>query len=219
MIELPNFDDAFFYENGFYLSCASSRIGKLIAHYELYRMTEGVPGDILECGVFRGASLMRFAAFRDLFDEKDKKLVGFDTFHTFPEAKFEGDRQVRDNFVLDTNGGESISRSQLERVIKQKSIENVELLEGDITETIPRYLSEHPDLEISLLNLDVDIYEPSVVILDTLFPRIVKNGILVLDDYDTFPGETQAVDEYFKDKDVEIEKLSFCKTPCYIKKT
>ena len=49
-----------------------------------------------------------------------------------------------------------------------------------------------------------------------LYPRIVKGGILILDDYGTFPGETKAVDEYFKDKDIKIKKFPFAATPSFI---
>ena len=72
--------------------------------------------------------------------------------------------------------------------------QSVELVPGDITLTVPEYVKAKPELRISLLNLDTDIYEPAVTILDHLFPRIVRGGILILDDYGTFPGETKAVD-------------------------
>ncbi|MEC4816734.1 MAG: TylF/MycF/NovP-related O-methyltransferase, partial [Scytonema sp. PMC 1069.18] len=85
-------------------------------------------------------------------------------------------------------------------------------------ETVPKYVDKHPELKISLLNLDTDIYEPAVVILEYLFPLITKGGILILDDYGVFPGETQAVDEYFKKQNVEIKKFPFCMTPCYVVK-
>ena len=74
----------------------------------------------------------------------------------------------------------------------------------------------NPELKISLLNLDTDIYEPAVTILEHFYPKITKGGILMLDDYGTHPGETKAVDEYFKNKTVEIKKFSFSMTPCYI---
>ena len=81
----------------------------------------------------------------------------------------------------------------------------MDLIEGDITETIPSYVKANPELKISLLNLDTDIYEPAVTILEHLYPKITKGGILMLDDYGTHPGETKAVDEYFKNKTVEIK--------------
>ena len=219
MIKLPDFNRPFEYENDFYLSSDIMRIGKLLAHYELYKMVRDIPGAILECGVFKGISLIRFATFRDLFGNSfSKKIIGFDTFSGFPETDFEDDKKMR-QYHLDTAGGESISKQQLTDILKHKTIDrNVELVEGDITETLPEYVKAHPELKISLLNLDTDIYEPSKAILECLYPRLVKGAVLLLDDYGSFPGETKAVDEYFKDKNVEIQKLHFCMTPCYVVK-
>lgn len=47
MIKLPNFKNSFDYENNFYLSCDNSRIGKLMAHYELFKMTINKPGSVI----------------------------------------------------------------------------------------------------------------------------------------------------------------------------
>jgi len=85
-----------------------------------------------------------------------------------------------------------------------------------VVETIPEYLKENPHLKISLLNLDTDTYESAIIILEQLWPKIVRGGVLILDDYGTFPGETKAIDDYFKDKNAKILKFSFAMTPCYI---
>lgn len=217
MIKLPNFKKAFEYENNFYLSCDITRISKILAHYELYKMAENVPGEIVECGVFKGASLSRFASFRELLGNPfSKKIIAFDTFGTFPETKYENDKIFRKRFVKDA-GIHSISKEQLTKVLKQKGInKNIELIQGDITKTVPNYIKKHPGLKISILNLDTDIYEPAVTILENLYPCISKRGVLILDDYSVFPGETKAVDDFFKDKKIEISKFSFAMTPCYL---
>ena len=106
---------------------------------------------------------------------------------------------------------------KLKKILKHKGVErNVELIEGDITKTVPKYVEDNPRLKISLLNLDTDIYEPAATILENLYPKITKGGILLLDDYETFPGEAKAVDDYFKDEDIEIKKFSYCLSPSYI---
>lgn len=219
MITLPDFNRAFEYENNFYLSCSPTRISKILAQYELYKMVKDVPGAIVECGVFKGASLLRFAMFRDLFSNPfSKRIIGFDTFGEFPETEFEQDKTLRKKFI-DNAGASSISKEQLLLILKHKEItRNIELVEGDISQTVPNYLENHPELKISLLNLDTDIYEPAVVILQQLFPRITRGGVLILDDYGVFPGETKAVDDYFKDQKTEIKKFPFCMTPCYVLK-
>jgi hypothetical protein len=217
LIKLPNFKKSFSYENEFYLSCKTDRIAKLVSHYELFRLSEQISGDIIECGVFKGASFSRFAMFRELSKKTvKKKIVGFDTFEKFPNTKFKNDDKSRRNFIK-VAGENSISKNQLIQVLKNKNIfKNIELIGGDITETIPKYLKSHPKLKISLLNLDTDIYEPAVTILENFYPRISKGGILILDDYNVFSGETKAVDDYFKDKKISIKKFSFSKTPHYI---
>ena len=217
MIELPNFEKAFEYENNFYLSCDITRISKILSHYEIYKMIKEVPGEIIECGVFKGASYLRFAMFREIFGNPfSKKIIGFDTFSKFPETTFQDDNKARNKFI-NSAGSDSISKDQLLKILDNKGLnKHVDLIEGDITETVPSYVKANPELKISLLNLDTDIYEPAVTILEHLYPKITKGGILMLDDYGTHPGETKAVDEYFKNKTVEIKKFSFAMTPCYI---
>jgi hypothetical protein len=219
MIELPKFDKAFEYENGFYLSCDITRISKILAHYELFKLALNVPGTIVECGIFKGASLSRFAMFRELFGNPfSKKIIGFDIFGAYPETSFDADKKGRQKFIKEA-GGQSISVDQMMQVLEHKECDRfVELVPGDICDTVPKYVQDHPELKISLLNLDTDIYEPSVTILEHLYPRIEKGGVLILDDYGTFPGETKAIDDYFRNEDVTIQKFPFCMTPCYIVK-
>jgi hypothetical protein len=220
MITLPDFNKSFEYENNFYLSCDNTRLSKVLAHYEFYKMIKNLPGAIVDCGVFKGTSLVRFAGFRDLFGNSySHKIIGFDTFDEFPETKFEQDKRFRERFISNA-GGKSISMEQLNEVLELKHInQNIELVEGDITETVPQYVKNHPYLKIALLNLDTDIYEPAVTILEYLYPKIVKGGILLLDDYGEFPGETKAIDDFFSDQNVTIKKSPFAMTPCYIKKS
>ena len=217
MITLPDFTKAFEHENSFYLSCGNTRLGKFIAHYELFTMAKDLPGAFVECGVFKGASFVRFAGFRSLFSSSSSHpLIGFDTFGVFPETNYEEDKERREGFIQ-AAGEHSISKAQLLDVLRRKGINDcVELIEGDIVQSVPAYIQKHPDLKISLLNLDTDIYEPAVTILECLWPRIVRGGVLILDDYGVFPGETKAVDEYFRGNAVRIQQFPFSPTPRYI---
>lgn len=217
MIQLPDFEKAFEYENDFYLSCDINRMSKVLAQYELYKKVVDLTGDIVECGVFKGASFSRFAMLRGLFNNPNaKKLIGFDIFGEFPETQFAEDLEMRAKFIEEA-GSQSISVEQLEQVLKFKGLyKNVKLVAGDIVKTVPQYVKDHPELKISLLNLDTDIYEPAVTILEYLYPRVVYGGVIILDDYGTFPGETKAVDDYFARKKVTIKKFPFAMSPSYI---
>lgn len=102
--------------------------------------------------------------------------------------------------------------------MNKKRIENYELVAGDIIQTVPKYCMDNPHLKIALLHIDTDIYEPAVAILENLYDRIVRGGIVVFDDYGTFPGETKAVDVFFQKQKVRIQKLSFANIPAFVVK-
>jgi len=217
MIKMPDVRQSFEHENNFYLSCEPSRISKIISHYELFKMALDVPGAIIECGVFKGASLARFAMFRNLFSNSSaKKIIAFDSFGKFPRTRYKDDQKFRSRFI-ESSGQQGISEKQLRQVLEHKGADrNVELIKGNVVQTVPRYIKENPDLKISFLNIDTDVYEPARTILTHLYPRVSRRGIILIDDYGIFPGETKAVDDFFKDKKVRILKLPYSLTPCYI---
>jgi len=204
------------YENGFYLTCETGRIGKFLNHLEIYKKIVDVPGDILEFGVYKGTSFVRLISFRDILENSSsRKVLGFDAFGKFPGGlELESDRKFVDRF--ENAGGYGISKDELQKHLENKNTTNFELIEGDIVETIPQYLERRPALKIALLHIDVDVYEPTKVILDLLWDRVVKGGILMLDDYGTVEGETIAVDEFFKGQNIEIHKPKYYHIPSYI---
>ena len=67
-------------ENSFYQKSDISRLNKAICHYEIFKKTLNTPGAIIECGVFKGTSLIRFLTFRNLLKKNHKKVIGFDPF-------------------------------------------------------------------------------------------------------------------------------------------
>lgn len=222
MIKLPDFNKPFFYENSFYLTCTNQRLSKILALYELFKKTLEIPGAIIECGVFRGATLIRLATFRDLFsDPQAKRIIGFDTFDGYPEAVLPVDKQARDSFIRSA-GKSAISKKQLLDVFANKGLTNVELVEGDIMKTAPQYIARHPDLKISLLYMDCTIYEPTLTALKSFYKNIVSGGLLVLNGYSkegiSGGGETRAVDDFFGKSSVPFRKLPFSFSPCYLVK-
>lgn len=92
------------------------------------------------------------------------------------------------------------------------------MVKGNIFETLPHFLERNSALRIALLHIDVDVYEPSKFILEQLWERVVRGGIVMLDDYATIEGETRAVDEFFADKIAEFRKPPFSYIPTYIVK-
>jgi len=219
MIKMPDMKKMYEYETFYHLTLDPSRLGKLVAHYEIYKMIMHLPGSIVECGVFKGTSLVRFAMLRELLSNYSSvKIIGFDVFSDdFPQTSYQEDQKTRKEWI-ESAGGSSISVSQLKEIFQMHQIKNYELIEGDVCKTVPEYLTEHPELRISLLNLDIDFMEPNICVLEHFYPRIVKGGVLILDNYTATHGDTKAVDEYFKDKKVSIKRFNFCSRPSYIVK-
>lgn len=206
------------YENGFYLTCETNRIGKILNHLEIYKKIIDLPGDVIEFGVYKGTSLVRLLSFRELLEnEMSRKVIGFDAFGKFPEdLGLESDK----NFVnlFESAGGYGISKQELTLHLNNKGFVNYELIEGDIRNTIKEYVKNFPQRKIALLHIDVDVYEPTKIILEQLWDKVVKGGIVMMDDYATVEGETRAVDEFFADKNVIIQKPPFNYIPSYIVK-
>ena len=209
MIEV-DFNKKFEYENGFYLTSSVDRISKFATHLELFRRVSGLAGDIVECGVFKGASLSRLIKFRSLFENIfSKKIIAFDTFGEFPEASYGLDVKQREAFIKEA-GSRSIEKNRFIDILKELNLyQNIELIEGDILETVPLYKSKKPQLKISLLHIDVDLYEPTKICLEQLYPLMVKGGIVILDDYGAFAGANKAIDDFFSDKKLRIQKLPY----------
>jgi len=220
VIPLPDVDKAFEHENAFYLTCDTTRIAKALAHYEAFRMIGDLPGAIVECGVFKGASLVRFAAFRDLAGATaTRPIVAFDTFGPFPDTANPEDVAPRRSFI-DAAGTQSISTTQLREVLERKRCwHNVELVPGDIRTTVPAYCEHHPELRIALINLDTDILEPAETVLEHLYPRLVPGGVLLVDNYGVFPGETRAVDRLVAQERLRLRRFPFAATPTFIVKS
>ncbi|MAL59268.1 MAG: dTDP-6-deoxy-L-hexose 3-O-methyltransferase [Flavobacteriaceae bacterium] len=209
----------FEYENGFYATADPSRFSKFITHLEFFKQTAHIRGEIVEFGIFKGNSFFRWIKFRDLLEQTmSRKIIGFDIFGDFPEASFEEDKLKREAFVKETNGGKSISFEELNSLLeKQNLAKNVDIVKGDILKTLDVYLDSHPHLKISLLHIDVDLYEPTKHILEKLYHRVSKGGIIIFDDYGAFSGTNKAVDDFFQDTK-EIHKLPYSNAIAYIVK-
>ena len=212
-----NISNSWDYENGFYLTSPVNRMGKQLAQYELYKKIVNIPGEVLEFGVYKGASIIRFATYRELLENTySRKIIGFDIFGEFPKTDNDDDNKFIQRF--EEQGGNGISKEALEDFIKHKNINNIELIKGNVFDTLDEFLEKNKQIKISLLHLDLDVYKPTKFILEKLYERMVPGGIIVFDDYGTVKGATDAIDEFLKEKNKKIEKLSLCYIPSFVVK-
>ncbi|MFO0944804.1 MAG: TylF/MycF/NovP-related O-methyltransferase [Planctomycetota bacterium] len=199
-------------------------LGRLLSLYDAYKMVVDLPGSVVELGVFRGETLLFFAKLMELLNVNDRscKVIGFDNFAGFPELD-EKDGPV-DKRVDKVVGGwssanlrdhllEVINAFDHDRFAGQKP--RIELVEGDIRQTVPKYAADNPGLRIRLLHLDCDLYEPTLVALKHLYDRVVPGGIVILDEYafNEFPGESKALEEFFGERMPVIRKFSMYSNP------
>jgi hypothetical protein len=197
---------------------------RFLAHYELFRRTVDLPGDIVELGVYRGTSLMSWANFLEIrnMGDRHKKVVGFDNFKGFGEldAKDGVDtgavqKQVGgfDSGVFEEALRDAIAIFDSDRFIPYKP--RVHLVKGDVEQTVPAYVRDNPGMRISLLHFDVDLYRPTKVALEHLWPLVVPGGVVAFDEYGIPPweGESRAVDEFFAGQKIELKRFDWCSNP------
>ena len=215
-----NFEEHFLYENNFYISAPINRLSKFITHLDLFRRISGLRGEIIECGVFKGNSLMRWIKFRSLLENSySRKIYGFDTFGSFPDASIEEEKNKREEFIKEA-GNKSVTIDDFKFYLKKLNLdENIFLKKGDINETVPDFVSKYKEIRIALLHIDVDLYQPTKTCLENFYPHIVKGGIIILDDYGAFPGANKAIEEFFREKDTKIEQLNFSNSISFVTKT
>jgi len=204
--------------NNFTKYVPRQKLAYFLAKYEIFKKILDVQGSIVECGVLFGGGLMEFAQLSAIFEpvNHQRKIIGFDTFAGFTKMT-KGDRNSSSEFAK--KGGYAVdSYDDLRNCIELYDlnrpighIPKVELIRGDATRTIPKYIHDNPQTVVSLLFLDFDIYEPTKVALKHFVPRMPKGSVIAFDEINakTFPGETQAVLDTIGIQNLRIKRHTF----------
>ena len=188
------------------------RLQKIISKYEIFKKIIDVPGDICEFGVFKGAGIFTWVKLMKLFKpNNDFKVVGFDFFEnkSNPKFKFKLDKKVQS---FHTKGG--ISQKELKKKCKEWDFKNLKLYAGDVKKTSKQYAEENFGSRIALLYLDVDNYEGTLEILNNLYKKMSIGGVIAFDEYALQGhGESDAVDEFFREKKIKLKSFSWANSP------
>ncbi|WP_430466472.1 TylF/MycF/NovP-related O-methyltransferase [Winogradskyella ouciana] len=166
-----------------------------------------IEGSIVECGVWKGGSIM--AALLAL-ESKNRNIYLYDTFEGMSEPT-EEDKSYRNESAQSAylNKDEYWKRiecfSALEEVKENVSSigypkDKINFIQGKVEDTIPKNI---PD-KIALLRLDTDWYESTMHEMIHLFPRLVKGGVIIIDDYGHWKGCKKAVDEYISKNNIQL---------------
>jgi len=193
---------------------------RFLVLYEIFNKILSVKGSIVECGVNQGYGVMSWAKLSAILEPVNltRRIYGFDTFEGFPGVSDKdqssssnhvkkGDLAAAVNTYSEINGLAEINDST--RFLGH--IPKVELIKGDATKTIPKFIENKPHLVVSLLYLDFDLYEPTKIALEYFYPRMPKGSIIAFDELDNplWPGETQAMVEFCKENKLRIQRLPF----------
>ncbi|MBC8427510.1 MAG: class I SAM-dependent methyltransferase [Proteobacteria bacterium] len=174
--------------------------GRTKVLYDLLNETRYYPGDVFECGVFKGGTAMMLAKMTSV----NKKLYLFDTFgEGLPEVNSKKDNYHKKG---DFNGIDF--DTIINRVASIQPNCNVQFIPGFIPDTFKGL--DQKDIKVSFAHIDVDIYQSVKDCCEFIYPRMTDCGIILFDDYGfaTCKGAKLAVDEFFSDKPEKVEVLN-----------
>jgi O-methyltransferase len=169
-----------------------------------YVVARSIPGAIVECGVWKGGSMMASALTLSAANVSDRDLYLFDTYDgmTAPGPEDVDLQGVSAEGYYKSHkrqsGGSDWCAASVEEVKTNIASTNypaakIHFVKGKVEETIPG----GAPAQIALLRLDTDWYESTKHTLEHLYPRLAPGGVLMIDDYGHWKGSRQATDEYF----------------------
>jgi O-methyltransferase len=195
-----------------------SKLFELIS--ELNR--RGISGDVVECGVYNGGSAGVLSA---IAQNRKRNIWLFDSFEGLPEPTIE-DGELAASYVGGRPRGELRAIGQCvgsesktrELLFNRLGVDSqrVHIIKGWFQNTLPDFKKKVG--AIALLHLDGDWYESTKVCLENLYPKVIRGGYIVLDDYGCWEGCRKAVDEYFKKNGIKAKLINVDDTGVYFKK-
>lgn len=169
---------------------------------------DGVPGDLIECGVWRGGATIFMRAALDAFDNTDKLVWVADSFQGLPRpdtANYPADK--RD--LLWSLDELAVSADEVRENFRRYDLldERVRFLEGWFKDTLPTA----PVEQLSVLRLDGDLYESTIQALRNLYPKLAPGGYVIVDDFGAIEACAQAVRDYRAENGVtdELHKIDW----------
>ncbi len=225
LTKLP--EDFFTHYNEFMLSGDTRVFNKLVARTLIMDQVKDVPGDIVECGVFKGTGIYTFLKLNRIFNaNSSKQVIGFDFFNTsglISSIENEADRKAMGSLFEERGFGHSVGyKETLERKIMKDGFKPGEfkLVEGDVSVTTKTFSEENPGFKISLLYLDLDLGDPTYDTLVNLWSNVTKGGIIIFDEYGYHKwSESKGVDRFCDEMGLMVKSLNYLCPTAYIQKS
>lgn len=178
-------------------------IARLLYKAEIYKSILTVPGCIFECGVLYGAGVSTWLHLREIYEPVNfsRRIFGFDTFAGFPSVQ-PVDGAVSAGHFNVAPAKEAIFEAvhAQQQTAKLAHMQEVYLIEGDASITVPSQLQLDKSIVVALLYLDMDLYRPTFTVLEACWSRLVKGSVIVFDELNCkdWPGETAAALEWLE---------------------
>ncbi len=177
-------------------------------------VSRGVPGAFVECGVWKGGSVMAMALVLQRLDAR-RQIHLFDTFTGMvaPNAE-EADPQGLPALEQWSEGWFAVGLAEVRSNVLSTGYDPTQFtfVAGPVEETLPARAPE----TIALLRLDTDWYESTYHELVHLYPRLERGGVLIIDDYGHWSGARAAVDDYFAglERPPRLEEIDYTAQLC-----
>lgn len=196
---------------------------KLIKKTEIYSMVKPLVGDIVEFGVFKGSGLALWMKLKNLYEPHSlMRIIGFDYFDTQNLLNdLNGDNKEIMSYVVDRVDKNELKFESVNKRLSNINDKNYILIKGEAVEQCSNYYNKNQGARIKLLYMDLDLGEPTYEILKILWDKIVKNGIIVFDEYGYHRfDESNGVDKFLLEVKDQYEVFNtFVNAPSmYIKK-
>lgn len=194
----------------------TERLRKLITRYELFRRTIELPGDVVEAGVLKGTGLLMWLKLLAIrCPGSMKRVVGFDLFEGWGSRVSASDKSAVEAYLAEA-GFTGVTPERIAGLAAAAGFEAdaCELVAGDIVATAPAYVAANPGFRVSLLNLDMDLGEPTYAALEALWPRVVPGGVVILDEY-AVPhwSASDGVDRWLAGRNLRLRTLPWGRSP------
>lgn len=174
--------------------------------FNLLDITQNIEGQIAECGVYQGHSLVPIGLYLKQRNSQ-KRIYGFDSFEGFnEEVKIDINLGGDKNYEKKIGGFNGTSYKYVENLIKSFKLENkIKIYPGYFENTL---LNVH-EKKFSFVHLDCDLYSPYKACLEFFYPRMSKGGIILIDEYNdpSWPGCNKAVDEFIQTNSAKLSEI------------
>jgi hypothetical protein len=201
-------------------------LAKVLAYTKIFEQTAGIAGSIADCGVFFGGGLMTYANLSAALEPYNYqcKIYGFDTFsgdasHSKVDLEYGNVDRTEYKYAADMYQDLQRAIEIFDQDRPLGHLPKIELIKGDLVETAGAFIQSHPGVIFRIVHLSVNLYMPTISVLQSFWPRLSKGGVVVIHGMNYTPGATKALYDFFEKMEIEapqVRVVECCPNVTYI---